>query len=147
MKTERVVWYLAIAAAVVLVVIAYLLVMWSTPSPQAAGNAATTSQEIFEEATGHLGVGQDRVTYFKIFGSDRVMYGTGNGANYGYKMNGEWHLAGPADQQEVPDCMLLTDVPEAYRPPCYDTTVNQSRYVTDEGFSANYPPSEMSTYK
>ncbi len=132
-------------AIVILLIIVPSAMLMRNSSPE--DTPVTREEAIFNEATAQLGVSGDSVTYFRIFGDDRVVYGTGRGINYAYKMNGEWHLAGPADQQEAPDCTLVENVPEQYRPPCFDSVNNRDMYTTASSTATNYPLSEMSTYK
>lgn len=105
-----------------------------------------TPDQIFSEASLQLGITRSKLTYFRIFGQDKIQYSFGSGTNFAYKYMGKWQIAGGENAQGIAVCSELSNVPEQYRPPCYDSTTKQEKYMDSQRQSLNYPPSQMTSY-
>lgn len=103
-----------------------------------------SNDQIFNEVASQFNVSRDQLIYFRIFGKDKVQYNTGGGATFAYKDSDSWKIA-QRDAHSVGMCSDLSQVPEKYRPICYDTT-DKSLYVDANSQSTNYPPSSMVSY-
>ena len=106
-----------------------------------------TADQIFQEVSSQLNLARSQLIIFRIFGQDRVQYGLKAGTNYSYKYNGKWYLAGKTrDVEYVEDCTEFNEVPEQYKPPCYDPTTRQNKYMYSTGESVNYPHARATVY-
>lgn len=108
--------------------------------------ANMTPDQIFSEASLQLGIIRSKLTYFRIFGQDKIQYSFGSGTNFAYKYMGKWQIAGGENAQGIAVCSELNNVPEQYRPPCYDAVTKQEKYMDGQRQSLNYPPSQMISY-
>lgn len=113
-------------------------------------SAALTNDQIYQEVATQFSLSRGTIVYFRIFGQDKVTYaikGTAPiatiGANYVYKQNGKWQVA-QANAQSAPLCSALTNVPEGYRPPCFEG--DNLKYVDSQRGSLNYPISQAVSY-
>ncbi|MDP2692978.1 MAG: PsbP-related protein [bacterium] len=99
-----------------------------------------TPDQIFSEASSQLGITRSKLTYFRIFGQDKVQYDD----VFAYKQEGVWRIA-QQGTQSVAECSSLNSVPEQYQPPCLDIN-GKLNYVDSSNRSINYPPSSMTSY-
>lgn len=108
-------------------------------------NETLTNDQIFDEVASQFGLERDKVSYFRIFGQDKVQYSNSiKGTTFAYKTSGTWKIA-QKDSQTIAICSDLIDTPEEYRPPCSDShsTSSTRHYIDPSGRSTNYPPSSM----
>jgi hypothetical protein len=101
-------------------------------------DSQTTSDSIFQEVSSQLGITKSKVSYFRIYGSDKVQYSLGSGTTFAYKYNNKWQIAGPSSSQDVRFCTDYNNVPEQYRPFCDDN--GKLKYADAQNQSINYPP-------
>ena len=113
----------------------------SSPTPTVIEQSNLTPDQIFSEVSSRHNIDKNKLSYFRIFGQDKVQY---DGV-FAYKQNGAWYIA-QNGAQSVVDCSELNSVPEQYRPPCFDQKTEQLKYVDDQRQSINYPLSGMISY-
>lgn len=120
----------------------------SETTPEVEPPTTLTGDQIFAEVEKELGLTRSKLSYFRIFGQDRVQFSESGGNTYAYKTDGVWKIAGPRNQLSLTDCDGLEAVPTKYRPPCSKGSSNSSErlYLDSAGGSLNYPLSEMSSY-
>lgn len=104
-----------------------------------------TDAQIYAQVESQLKLVRGDLTYFRIYGQDKVTFNTGNGITYAYKVSDTWKIA-QENAQAVAQCSTLTNVPEAYRPPCLDSATGTYLYLKEDKTSLNYPTSDVRTY-
>jgi hypothetical protein len=104
-----------------------------------------TDAQIYTEVEAQLKLVRANLSYFRIYSQDKVTYSTGQGITYAYKEAGTWKVA-QESAQAVAQCSALTAVPEAFRPPCFDSTTNANKYVNADSTSLNYTSATMRSY-
>lgn len=111
----------------------------------ASQNTTTTltNDQIFQEVSDQLGIARSSLTYFRIYGQDRVQYSITGGNTYAFKSGGKWTIAANEPQSLIA-CSAITNVPVQYMPPCANG--NSHFYIAADGTSVNYPPSAMTSY-
>lgn len=114
-------------------------------STQSSNANILTPDQIFTEVSSQFNLDRAQLVYFRIFGQDKVQYNAGPGANFVYKQSGKWHIA-QANAQSLANCNDLNNVPEQFRPPCYDSVTQQEKYLNSNRESTNYPISQAIKY-
>jgi hypothetical protein len=110
-------------------------------------NITPSEDQIFQEVASQFSLTSSQLAFFEIFGQDKVIYSLGSGLNFAYKSGGNWYLAGDRRNiQDVGDCSEYSNVPEQYRPFCYDAVTGQNKYADSQGQSLNYPLSQRTYY-
>ena len=108
-------------------------------------NQNLTPAQIFQEVSVWQGF-HNKLSYFRIFGQDKVQFSFGNGTNFAYKTGNKWYLAGKGNRQDIGGCSEYVTVPEQYNPGCIDAVTGKSKYINSNGQSVNYPLSQMVSY-
>ncbi len=123
----------------------------SSNSTTASSSSSTeTNDQIFNDVSTQLKFSRSEVTYFRIWGQDKVQYsltssaGVGGGTAYAYKENGSWIAV--QGGQAVNDCSVYSSVPEQYRPICTQGTSSTLYYAASDNTSLNYPISSAVHY-
>jgi|SRR3989344_7231704 len=104
-----------------------------------------TSGQIFQEVSAWQGF-HIKLSYFRIFGQDKVQYSFGSGATFAYKAGGRWYMADKGGYQDLAECSEYATVPAQYNPGCVDVATGKTKYIDSNGQSINYPPSQMVSY-
>ena len=116
----------------------------TTPS---VTSAVLTNDQIFQEVATKFGFTRSQVSYFRIWGQDKVQYsllGNSSGTSFAYKAGSTWvSLKGG---QAVNDCAIYENVPEKYLPICSKGTSPTLYYENSDGTSLNYPISTAVHY-
>jgi len=110
-----------------------------------------TNDQIFQEVSTQFGLKRTNLTFFRIWGQDRVSFPdqTHEGLDFAYKLAGKWYLVSTGNG--FPECSSLTGVPESYKPACLTATdsirtTSQEAYMNSEFSMANYPMSTAVIY-
>jgi len=119
----------------------------SVTSLEALNSTATSTSlsndQLYQQVAETFNLSKGSMHFFRIFGQDKVQYSAGSNT-YAYKTSGQWHQI--EEGESLIDCNLLLNVPENYRPPCYDQASGQDRYIAGDRSSLNYPISSVVHY-
>jgi hypothetical protein len=118
----------------------------TTTTSTSTAATTLTNDQIFAQVAAQFGLTKSTLSYFRIFGQDKVQYSLNtseDGTVYAYKANGTWiKLVGGTDMQ---DCSAYPNVPTNYLPPCVSSS-GATLYTNTDGSSTNYPASSMVSY-
>lgn len=108
-----------------------------------------TNDQIFEDVASQLDLSRSELSYFRIFGQDKVSYSgntLGSVPMTAYKQSGTWHSV--VLGQGLTECSEYSSVPEEYKPICSITTSGNTEivYMNSGRSSVNYPVSSMVSY-
>lgn len=103
-----------------------------------------TNDKIFAEVVQQMNLERSRLQYFRIFDQDKVQYSYSGIVYFVYFYEKEWQIAHKG--QDLPSCSEFVDIPEQYRPGCYDVESDADKYLTDDGESINYNIDESVDY-
>jgi hypothetical protein len=100
--------------------------------------------QIFYEVVSQLNLNINNLSYFRIFGLDKVQYGIDRTMVFAYKYAGKWQIAASGNGGPS-SCSDLNNVPQNYRPPCIGES-GRLDYADVNNRSLNYSPSRMTSY-
>jgi|GEM_PF-5494838 len=110
--------------------------------PAIESKANLTNEQIYQEVAKQLSLTKSEITYFRIYGQDKVQYSLGSGTVFMYKNDNTWNKL--VSGTEVPSCTAFTGTPVSYMPPCVEN--DKVIYVDANSQSTNYPISSVVSY-